>query len=254
MISKISKKSLRNILDSNVELFLLEEVDSTNNFAANLIKNKNIGTAVVIAKSQTSGKGTRGRSFYSPKDSGLYMSVKIDTDRILSEIFPPTPAAAVSVIKSIKKTTGLDAGIKWVNDIQLEGKKVCGILAESKTDIATGKITLIVGIGINIATSFPKQLSVIASSLSDFTDTIDVNHLAGDIVNTLVRYVINNRPEEYMCDYRKYCVTLGKQVDYNLNNEKISGVAIDVTDKGYLVVDTKNGMFTLNSGDVITVL
>ena len=254
MISEISEKSLRNIIDDDVELFLFEEVDSTNDFAAGLVKNKNIGTAVVIAKSQTSGRGTRGRSFYSPKGSGLYMSVKIDTDKFLNEIFPPTPAAAVSVIKSIKKSAGLLAGIKWVNDIQIEGKKVCGILAESKTDINTGMVTLIVGIGININTSFPEQLSDIASSLSDFTDTIDVNRLAGEIVNTLVRYVRNNRPDEYMDDYRKYCVTLGKQVKFRFNNETISGVAVDVTDGGHLVVDTKSGVFTVNSGDVTTVL
>ena len=129
-----------------------ESLPSTNTYAKENIAVLSL-PSLIIANEQTAGRGRRGNSFFSPKDTGLYMTIVFE-EKGNSELL--TPIAAVAVCETLEKA-GIDPKIKWVNDIFINGRKVCGILAERC--ISDGKSYIILGIGINISTCvFPDEL------------------------------------------------------------------------------------------------
>lgn len=170
---------------SDIPVYSFEEVSSTNAIAKELAENRENhavphGT-VVLANSQTSGRGRLGRSFESPDGSGLYMSIVLrpynkqrEFDNSISDIFDPalvTVAAGVAVVHALKNVCGIDANIKWVNDILIDDKKLCGILAEGVIDACSGMLNAIVlGIGINLRapeTGYPNDVSSIITTVED---------------------------------------------------------------------------------------
>ena len=133
-------------LVKGVKVYAFNRIDSTNNEAVRRIKHGISLPALFIAKSQTAGKGTRGRSFYS-SGGGLYMSLALKTDDV--RIQKLTILAAVATAQSIEKLTGKEVDIKWVNDIYLGGKKLCGILCERVQNETNDKtLGVVIGIGI----------------------------------------------------------------------------------------------------------
>lgn len=149
--------------------------------------------SLAAAQYQSGGKGRRGRSFYSPKDSGLYLSVLLHPKKTAQESLEITAAAAVAVCKAVEQVCGVSLGIKWVNDLYLEEKKVCGILTEAVTDFETGDIEfVVVGIGLNLYPpegGFPKYLEHVAGTILEPGQGADRNRLAGEIVNRLLEEV-----------------------------------------------------------------
>lgn len=146
--------------------------------------------SLAVAQCQSGGKGRRGRSFYSPKDSGLYLSILLHPKKTAQESLEITAAAAVAVCGAIEQVCGVSLGIKWVNDLYLGEKKVCGILTEAVTDFETGDIEfVVVGIGLNLYPpqgGFPKHLEDVAGSILKTGQRTDRNRLAGEIVNRLL--------------------------------------------------------------------
>ncbi len=141
-----------------------DEVDSTNNVCRTLAAQGADDTAV-IARRQTAGKGRLGRSFRSP-EGGLYLSV-LWRGCPSGQLLTVTPLAAVAVCRAIQQTCGAVCGIKWCNDVVLNGKKLCGILTESSLRPDGGAEWLVVGIGVNVAqTAFPPDIADIAASLA----------------------------------------------------------------------------------------
>ena len=143
----------------NNRLYIYDTLDSTNIRAKQLaLENAPHGT-VVIARQQTAGRGRLGRSFFSPRD-GIYISIIVRPDFDLTKSVHVTSAASVAVAESIESICGMDAKIKWVNDIYADNKKVCGILTEGITDFETGQIeSLVIGIGVNTTIKdFPEDL------------------------------------------------------------------------------------------------
>ena len=139
------------------QIHIYQSLASTNDTAKEMAKNGCAHGTVVIADSQTAGRGRFNRQFYSPGSTGLYMSIVIDADKYaLKESTLLTPFVAVIVSRVIHKVTDKKCGIKWVNDLYLEDKKVCGILTEGIMEAS--KISkFVVGIGINVVSILPKE-------------------------------------------------------------------------------------------------
>ena len=146
-----------------VAVKIWEEIDSTNNIAKS--ESDADTPALYIARTQTGGRGRLGRSFHSPADTGLYMTVAYTTNRPLSEAVRVTAAAAVAAASAIEALTKITPSVKWVNDLYLHGAKVGGILTEAVTR-PDGAHRMVVGLGINLTTAtFPEGLRAPATSL-----------------------------------------------------------------------------------------
>ena len=159
--------------------------------------------SVVAANEQTRGKGRKGRKFYSPKDSGLYLSVLLYPEKTVKESLELTAEAAVAVCRAVEKCCNISLGIKWVNDLYLEEKKVCGILTEAVTDFETGDIEFaVIGIGLNLKLpkgGFPEEIREKAGAVLTGEEVVDRNRLAATIVNELLKETEKKGiPQEYI--------------------------------------------------------
>ena len=134
-IRQLLKKSA-----ADADITIKDTVTSTNTLLRISAENGAPSKTVLIANEQTEGRGRHGKSFYSPADTGIYMSVLLRPDFKADKAFFITAGAAVSVVRAIEKVCGIKAGIKWINDIMLNGKKICGILTEAVTDFESGSL------------------------------------------------------------------------------------------------------------------
>lgn len=246
----LSESEIKTDLDGRAKelrVVLLESVDSTNNEAKRLIANGEERDTLIVANEQTGGRGRLGRSFYSPKNSGIYMTLLLHTDLKLSDAVSVTTAASVAVVRAIESVSDIKPVIKWVNDVYVGEKKVCGILTEAVSDFETGTARcVIIGIGINITTSdFPDEVGGRAASIG----------ASEPIRNKLIAHVANELlsidRSSYIEFYRSHSMILGRGIDFYENNEKRSGTAVDIDELGGLVVKLPDGSLkTLSSGEV----
>lgn len=213
---------------------------------------------VIIARQQTAGRGRMGRSFYSPADTGLYMSILLRPDTPAEDALFLTTATAVAVAKAIENVTGKETAIKWVNDIFCDGKKVCGILTEGEPDLETGKLKYaVVGIGVNLLPpreGFPEDLKQIASAILNANANQVViedaqNKLAAEILNQLAVYLYEPQRHGFLEEYRRRCFLLGRKVTILPGNQP--AFVLDVDDKAGLIVQLPDGtQKTLRTGEV----
>ncbi|HAT4245733.1 TPA: biotin--[acetyl-CoA-carboxylase] ligase [Clostridium perfringens] len=232
-------------------------IDSTNQEAKKLLIDKDIphGT-ILIAEEQTAGRGRFQRKFFSPSNKGIYMSVILRPNIELSKAIHITTSAAISVCRAIETLTKKRPKIKWVNDIFLDDKKICGILTEATGNFESGRVeNVVVGIGVNFKTDskdFPEDIKNIAGSIFEGEKpTITRNQLVAEILNELFELCENLEDKSIMTEYRILSLVLGKEVSFLKNNKMNKGVAIDITDDGALVVKYENGEIEyLNSGEV----
>lgn len=237
------------------ELLQVHEVlDSTNRKAKELAQLGAPSGTVIIARQQTAGRGRLGRSFHSPRDTGLYLSLILRPECPVTQLMHLTCAVAVAACEAVEKACGLRPGIKWINDLTLEGKKLGGILTELScrpdgiTDYA------IVGIGINCCLqTVPNELKGLACSLSDFTAEADPARLAAELMIALKemdRRLLSDRIG-LMERYRQSCVTVGRQVRVISPAATETATAEQVNDDGSLTVVLENGQRkNVNSGEV----
>lgn len=201
----LSEEAIRlGLRKKEVTIEVKKEIPSTNQY----LKQKGIEEdyeegSVVVAESQSAGKGRRGRHFYSPGKCGLYMSVLLKPKKTAQESLKITAAAAVAVCRAVEKVCNVSLGIKWVNDLYLGEKKVCGILTEAVSDFETGDIELVVvGIGLNLKEpkdGFPEELGDIAGTVLQEGEYVDRNLLVAEIVNQLLEESEKDGiPKEYM--------------------------------------------------------
>lgn len=237
-------------------VFVFDEVDSTNNKArAMALEGAKHGT-VVFAERQTSGRGRLGRTFTSPPGAGIYMSVILRPSADLGKAMLITTAAAASVCRAVRSVTGADAGIKWVNDIYIGGKKICGILTEAMTDFESGGLeSVIVGIGINFRKSeesYPDDvLERITWIYSENEPVVSRNQLAAAVMDELLRLCDNLDDRSFLDYYRKYAVMLDKDVVCIRGNECWNAHTVDIDDMGGLIIRMPDGkMQTLSSGEI----
>lgn len=247
-IIKLSEKFIFDDLKNSgvkckVEVF--PEIDSTNLEAKRQAQSVGDMPLLILAEGQTAGRGRMGRQFYSPESTGLYMSYMYTPDCGFSDSVTVTAAAAVAVARAIKRLIDLEPEIKWVNDIYIGGKKVCGILTEA----VTGKdVKIIIGIGINITTqSFPQEIKGIADSLKM---SVDRNELAACIVKELQALISELSDRTFIEEYRRLSCVLGREVVFIKNGEEHCGQAVDIDRDGGLVVQTDDETVTLSTGEI----
>lgn len=202
-----------------------------------------------LAPSQEKAKGRFGRQFFASKQGGIYMSLHLKPNVPFEEIKPYTLMVASSIVKAISRLTGIETDIKWVNDIYYNGKKIAGILTEAISSVETGLITdVIIGVGINFyITDFPKAISQKAGSLFSSQPTITRNELITEIWKLFLTI-----PEKDLIKvYKEKSLVLNKQVTFSENDIEFSGLAIDITNQGHLLVKLDNGQEKLlRSGEI----
>ena len=240
----LEREKILSLAESDAPLLLFEEIDSTNNYAKELIRRgEAVHGSLVLSDFQSAGRGRHGHDFYSPKGSGLYLTILLDQDQKKTEL--PTIAAAVAVQRAIRECSGKVCGIKWVNDLFYNGKKVCGILAEA---LQAQHSWIIIGIGINCTDqAFPPELADIAGSLDIREEERSV--LAGMLWKELDR-AVSLPKEELLPEYREASLLLGKEITFRENDVLYSGKAIEIDEEGRLLVETEEGIRVLDSGEV----
>ena len=229
---------------------VLSTVDSTNSAAkAAALRGMPHGT-IIAAQEQTAGRGRLGKSFYSPPDTGLYMSVILKPDISLADSTLLTAAAACAVSDGIQQLCGEETQIKWVNDIFCHGRKICGILTEAISDFESGTAeTVIVGIGLNLTTGdFPAELQNTAGSLGI---PLQRSRLCADIACRLLDYSEILGSPELMEKYRSRSMVLGREVSFEQRGRLRTGKAVAIDDSGCLVVDTAEGQEKLRAGGIV---
>lgn len=235
------------------ELTVLDETVSTNNDAKALAEKGAKEGTMVIARCQSGGRGRLGRSFFSQKDTGLYMSVILKGEKVLNGGILITSFAAVAVARAIEKVCSADAKIKWVNDIYINGKKVCGILTESKIDAQSGVPQyIILGIGINVKkTQFPKDIAEIATSIeNEAKQEIDINYLAAEVLNQLEILYQNFETGDFLKENKARSAVVGKNIKVVRGNEIYNAFAKDIDDCGGLIIIRDGKEEVLSSGEV----
>ncbi len=219
---------------------------STNLEAKKLFADGFCKPTLIVAKEQTAGRGRQGRAFYSPAESGVYFTLLHPAQGSLGSLVPLTAAAAVAVMRAIRDCTGRQTQIKWVNDLTIGGRKVCGILSEGLTGEQNA---LAIGVGINLRPAkFPPELAGIAGSVGD-TDTPRSTLIAAAVRN-LLSFLNAPTHREWLDDYRKTSCVIGHEILILQNRETRAAKALDVGDDGELIVQTGRGIETLRTGEI----
>ena len=251
-ISQLTEKALRQALGDSARglaIHLHQTLDSTNTEAKRLSRTDASIPALIVAEEQTNGRGRMGRSFFSPADTGVYFSLLYETNADPRDAVTVTGAAAVCGMRAIRSLTGIETAIKWVNDLYLGGKKICGILAESVLCENTAP-RLILGIGVNLSTSdFPPELQGVAGSLD--APTLSRADLIGAILCELLPFLRDPTDRSWIADYKAHSMVLGHAVSWTQNGGVTHGVALDIDERGGLCVCNDAGeRFTLASGEI----
>lgn len=241
----LSKELLSSLLPE-VTVCTYDSLDSTNSEAKRQIASGIRGPSLYIAREQTAGRGRLGRSFFSPKDAGLYMSLALASPRAMADTVPLTSAAAVAVAEAIESLTPCRVQIKWVNDIYLNGRKICGILTEA---VSASSLFLIFGIGLNLSTdAFPEELKARAGSLGG---VVDETALAASIIRRLLSYIRQGNTAPFLDAYRSHSLVLGQSVRYIKNGCSYKGLVSSIRDDCALVVERSDGQTeVLSSGEI----
>ena len=221
-------------------IYFYEETDTTNNRARELALEGAPEGTLVVAEKQTAGRGRRGKVWESPLGTGIWMSLVLRPQIMPAEASVLTLLCGLATAEAIEAETGLSAGIKWPNDILINGKKAVGILTEMDCEMSEVHF-VIPGIGINVNTaSFPPEIADIATSLYlECGKTVSRRRLVHKVLERLEEhYETFLRTGSFTAmleDYRKHCITLGKEV-HVLGREPFFAEALDITPEGELLV------------------
>ena len=237
------------------ELFIYDCVESTNDIAKKLASQGAADGTAVIADMQTKGRGRLGRSFVSPSGTGIYMSV-IMRPELDIELAPMiTAAAACAAAEAAERLCGADISIKWVNDLWLNGRKICGILTEASLGREMKMPEyIVIGIGMNVLSvkeQFAPELGSIATSIEDETGVkVSRNRLCAGILNQLDRYIPYVGDRRFLEDYRRRELLTGHDITANIGNEQIIGKAVGIDDSANLIIELPDGELRhLGSGE-----
>ncbi len=261
--------------NNKINLVYLDSIDSTNMEARRILEASSSGPFIVVAREQTAGRGRQGKSFFSPKNSGIYMTIALPTGEIPSGVVTLTCRVGIAVSKAIDAEFGCRTGIKWVNDIFLSGRKICGILCEAISGEGGAHSHILIGIGINISTvEFPDDIKNSAGSVLPIAGTS--KNTAGNVLSSanssecsfnekmtmsgnaqykaplesvtgefirkfamqIYDSVIRHLAPSYdpIADYKERSIVLGHDVTFYENGVAHSAHAVDIDEMGGLVV------------------
>ena len=230
----------------DLDLTVLPTAPSTNALVREKANQGRPEGCIIIACEQTDGRGRYGRQFFSPVDSGVYLSLLLrPTAYSPQQATCLTAAAAAAMCQAIEAVTGQQPGIKWVNDIFLRGKKVCGILTEAAVGLETGTLNyMVLGAGVNLyppAEGFPEEIQSIAGSVLERSCPEAKNRLVGEFLNRFWDFYAHPECRTYLEDYRARSLAVGRRVTVLSNGQAVSAYAYGIDDDFRLLVRYENG-------------
>lgn len=232
--------------DFPVSLDVQRAVSSTNTVLKSLAEQGAPEGTVLVAESQTAGKGRLGRNFHSPIGTGIYLSVLLRPHCTAERSLFITTGAAVAVCKAIEKLTDQQPRIKWVNDIYLNEKKICGILTEAAVNFENGGLSYaVLGIGVNVAEppdGFPEEIREIAGALFDGECPVEMrSRLAASILDEFFVLYTDLENSSFIEEYKKRSFLTGRHITFQLGNELLTGTVTGISDEAYLLVRLDSG-------------
>ncbi|MDA3734246.1 biotin--[acetyl-CoA-carboxylase] ligase [Niameybacter massiliensis] len=243
-----------NTLCLGKEIAYYEEIDSTNTRLKAWAKEGAMEGSIVIAEEQLQGKGRLGRIWDSPKETGIWMSILVKPQIGIEKIPQITLLAGLATCEAIRKTTGLEAMIKWPNDIVVNNKKVCGILCEL---VNTGKDTaVIIGIGINVnSKKFPDDLPYATSLYLEGKEVYMREPIISCLLEQLEGYYIQYKKQlslhNIIEQYKDKCINMNREVNIVSSTESYRATVKDIDVEGRLIVQKQNGIEeTILAGEV----
>lgn len=254
----LSEQVLLRHLPEGIFPRVFDEIGSTNTLGKQLAAQGAPEGTLLVAKRQTAGHGRRGRDFFSAAETGLYMSLVLRPTIPARDAILLTAAAGVAVTDALQALLGLQAGIKWVNDVFADGKKLCGILCESALDASNERLAYaVLGIGVNVyppPDGFPQTLSSIAGAAlpTQIAPMPDLRAtLAGEIVRRFLPYYHALLSRAYLPAYRQRSILLGKDVTVLSPQGEYTATAVSIDDDCHLVIRRPDGTLEpLSSGEV----
>lgn len=211
----------------------------------------------VIASTQTAGRGRRGRSFYSPDGNGLYMSILLKPEIPAEDAVLITTAAAVAVCQAIEDNIGKEPEIKWVNDVLIGGKKVCGILTEASLDMESGGLDYaVLGVGINVTEpdgGFPPEIADIAGALLPHREHDMRCRLAASFLLRFSAIYDTFPSRSFVEEYRRRSFLIGHDILVLRQGEAIPAKALGVDESCRLIVRFGDGQVTARSSGEVSV-
>lgn len=242
--------------DTNLDIVVVPVTSSTNILVKEKASQGGAEGFTVIANEQTAGRGRRGRTFFSPCGTGLYMSILLKpTNYSASQAVRITTMAAVAACEAIEEVSDAKAEIKWVNDIFIDGKKVCGILTEGSFDLESGMLDYaVLGVGINVyqpSGEVPEELKEVVGSVFEKPQNDMKNRLAAAFLNRFMRYYHAQNYADYIEKYRSRSLAVGRQVQVISANQTRAAFAYGVNDACELLVRYEDGTCeSLSSGEI----
>ena len=249
---KLSQAIIESSIKSDWQVEVYDEIDSTNIRAKQLAATNPGQRTVVIANQQTAGYGRFGRNFFSPGETGLYLSFLLP---INGQINPGkmTTATAVVIAQVLEKLFGVTVEIKWVNDLIVNHHKVTGILSEAVTNFETGTLSsVIVGIGINLVENdlLAPELKNKVGALTTQKKQLDRNQVASEIIDAFDTMLPTLDDGNFMDEYRQRSLVIGKNVEVKIGNRVLTGEVETINDDGALLLKTATEVVTVNAGEI----
>lgn len=258
MVDVINSQKISELLNdklkNKIKINALEKATSTNTLVKEQAAENEEGF-VIVAGEQTAGRGRMGRSFFSPGDSGVYMSLLLKPEIKPEDAVQITTAAAVAVCRALEALGVSESGIKWVNDIYIGGRKVCGILTESSVDFQKGVLDFaVLGVGVNIYESeegFPDEIKDIAGAVfSERRDNVRNRFIAG-FLNEFFEFYDELCSKKHLKEYKEKSFVLGKEINIIQGESVRAGRAIDIDENCNLVVELPDGKIEkMYSGEI----
>ena len=241
--AKIIRKHLAAYV-GDIKIETVDLIDSTNDELKRRAEQGEGEISLLVAERQTKGKGTKGRSFFSPGGTGIYMSLLLRPVYTPQECTLLTTMAAVSCAVAIERVVGVKPQIKWVNDIYLDGRKVGGILTQAHLSKDCRDVEwAIVGIGINISEpegGFPEELKDIATALGESGGNVK-NRLISEIVNGFVLYYRSLTDRAFITEYSERLINLNEEITLIESGEEIKGTVNGIDDMCRLKIRLTDG-------------
>lgn len=251
----LSREGIAKYLTSEIfNITVFDSVDSTNSVLKRMAVDGAADNTVVIARSQTAGRGRMGRTFFSPADCGIYISLLIRPDMPAEQSLRITTTAAVAVARALRRL-GAVAQIKWVNDLFIGDSKVCGILTEAALDIESGRVDYaVLGIGVNVSVcdgGYPDEIKHIAAPAFDLPPKDAKNKLAAYLLDELAAIGGDWLNGDLLNEYRALSMLVGRRVKVLRGGDSYSATVKAINDEARLVVVTDDGKERiLSSGEV----
>lgn len=248
------KDFARFLQNKKIEYF--DEISSTNTVLKERAAKGEAQNTIFVSEYQTAGRGRLGKSFFSPRGCGVYMSYLIKPDIAAGNAVFITVVAAVAMVRALQEILNINAQIKWVNDIYFENKKLCGILTEAAITADGNVDYAVLGLGINIITppeGYPAEFAYKTTNIEDIKGTItneEKCRLLACFINNF-DIIFCDKERNYIKEYKEASCLLGREIEILSGEHKGSAVAIDIDKNANLIAKKANGtVISLCSGDV----